>query len=55
MKCKHCGEEFENDTHKRTSLMRCDPNISNLPYGYNAELEGSECKYPCMGVKTDNG
>lgn len=47
--CKHCGEPIEGRIHPGTNLMRCLP-TSDRPYGYNAEPEGTDCVYPCLGA-----
>lgn len=49
MTCKHCGEPIEGRIHPGTNLMRCKP-TSDRPYGYNAEPEGTDCVYPCLGA-----
>ena len=49
MKCKHCGKlltEPHYQTHAEGNYrgnMRCDPEDSGLPYGYNAAPEGVPC------------
>lgn len=59
-KCKHCGQPICDDTwpvhlegnHRGKS--RCDPEDSDLPYGYNAGRTSEPCTSPCIGAKNDD-
>lgn len=51
--CKHCGEPiicgergYWTHTHGKS---RCNPDVSGLIYGYNADPEGADCRMPCLG------
>ena len=58
--CKHCNRQIE---RVQTSYLhveglnrgkqRCDPNDSQLVYGYNADPVGAECSDICLGHKAD--
>lgn len=59
MTCKHCGKELTSphyQTHaegNHRGKMRCDPDDSGLPYGYDAAPEGVPCDQICLGSKDD--
>lgn len=57
MICKHCGKQISDDDYAihlegdHKGKMRCCPGDSGMIYGYNAEPEGTECQYPCLGAE----
>ena len=50
--CKHCLRQIKDGKHTEgmnRGKMRCDPEDSQLVYGYNAEPSDEECGPTCMG------
>lgn len=51
--CRHChlpveGSQGAGYYHPHTNMGRCDPAESGLPYGRNAQPEGTDCEPPCI-------
>lgn len=52
--CKHCYRQIDGRVHAEgmaKGRMRCDPEDSQLVYGYNAEPTDADCGTTCMGHK----
>lgn len=50
--CKHCYRQIRGVIHTEgmgRGKMRCDPEDTQAPYGYNAEPTGSDCGVTCLG------
>ena len=56
MNCKHCGQPISDDrwpVHEAGNYRgksRCDPDDSDLPYGFNAGRYYEDCESPCLGA-----
>lgn len=54
--CKHCNRPMLGRLHTAGDYcgkMRCDPDDSGRPYGYNAEPLGQPCGALCLGYTLD--